>query len=180
MSRQKPMHPQLMDPITDPEEFIAASIYWYPLVCATRTEVLDHTLLCNGNGYEWGEDGRIRSVFSHIEPGEDWPEKYEREALREEERGDKLGMAAWHREEAAKLQVIRDDYRRLARTYGPVRVTEQVPGYRDYQRRMVTSHDLEWTLLGRAPEYVDPAWEAILAEGRQLFAPILIEQGQLW
>jgi hypothetical protein len=45
---------------------------------------------------------------------------------------------------------------------------------------MVTSRDLEWTLLGRAPEYVDPAWEAIIAETRRLFAPILVEQGSLW
>ena len=175
-----PLHPQLMDPITDPEEFIAASIYWYPLMFPTRTEVLDHTLLCNGNGYEWGDDGRIHSVFSHIAPSEDSLASYERDALKEEADGDKIGWAAHYREEARKLQVIRDDYRRLARIHGPVRVTEQIPGSRDRQRRMVTSRDLEWTLLGRAPEYVDPAWEAIIAETRQLFAPILIEQGSLW
>jgi hypothetical protein len=174
-----PLHPQLMDPITDPEEFIAASIYWYPLLFPTRTEVLDHTLLCNGNGYEWGADGRIRSVFSHIAPSEDSLASYERDALEAAGR-DKYDDAAYYREEAAKLQVIRDNYRHLARVHGPVRVTEQIPGSRDHQRRMVTSRDLEWTLLGRAPEYVDPAWEAIIAETRQLFAPILIEQGSLW
>lgn len=32
----------------------------------------------------------------------------------------------------------------------------------------------------RQPKYVDPAWEAILGEARQLFAPILVEQGSLW
>jgi hypothetical protein len=174
-----PLHPQLMDPITDPEYFIAASIYWHPLLFPNRTEVLDHTLLCNGNGYKWGDDGRIRSVFSHLDPGEDSLARYERDALEAGGR-DRYDDAAYYRDEAAKLQVIRDDYQRLARTHGPVRVTEQIPGSLDRQRRMVTSRDLGWTLLGRVPEYVDPAWEAVLAEARQLFAPILIEQGALW
>jgi hypothetical protein len=174
-----PLHPQLMDPITDPEYFIAASIYWYPLLFPTRTEVLDHTLLCNGNGYEWGEDGRIRSVFSHIAPSEDSLASYERDALKAAGR-DKYDDAAYYREEAAKLQVVRDDYLRLARVQGPVRLSDQVPGGWGRQARTVTSRDLEWTLLGRAPEYVDPAWDAILDEARRLFAPILVEQGSLW
>lgn len=47
-----PRHPQLMDP-ADPEELIAASIWWYPTLFGHRTAVLQHLLLCPGNGYEW-------------------------------------------------------------------------------------------------------------------------------
>lgn len=76
---------------------------------------------------------------------------------------------------------VRADYRHLARTYGPVRATEQ--GYPDAtqrQARMITSRDLPWTLLGRAPERVNPRWQVILDEVRDLFAPVLIEQGTLF
>jgi hypothetical protein len=182
-----------MDPVDDPEEFIAASIYWYPGIFPTRTEVLDHTLLCNGNGYEWGSDGKIRSVFAHIDPHQDDDciarelRDADAEEAKERQRGYQLppeaSFAAWHREQAAELQAVRDDYLRRARTYGPVRVREQVPGPGNadgYQARMITSWDLGWTLLGRAPAYVAPVWRPYLAEVRELFAPVLVEQGTLW
>jgi len=96
-------------------------------------------------------------------------------------RGFLLKWAARERAEHARLLAIREDYQHLARTYGPVRVREQDlsnPG--GYQARMITSRDLAWTLLGTAPEHVDPRWQVILDEARELFAPILIEQGTLF
>lgn len=178
-----PRHPQLMDPIDDPEEFIRSSIYYYPGLFPTRTEVLDHTLLTNGNGYEWGEDGKIRSVFSHIEPREDYPERYAADIAQEEEdeRRGRYSMADYTRRELARLNEIRADYLHRARTYGPVRATEEWPEeYGGRRARMVTSRDLKWTLLGRAPEHVDPRWQAVIDEARELFAPILVEQGELF
>lgn len=182
-----------MDPVDDPEEFIAASIWYHPLIFPTRTEVLDHTLLCNGNGYEWGADGKIRSVFAHIDSSgdEDTITRYERDAAEEEARERKYdpplppqySMANWYRAQAAELKVARAEYLQRARTYGPARVTEQVPGPGNghlYQARVVTSRDLKWTLLGRAPEHVHPVWQPYLAEVRELFAPVLVEQGTLW
>lgn len=178
-----------MDPIDDPEEFIAASIWYHPLLFPTRTEVLDHTLLCGGNGYAWGPDGKVRSVFAHIDPSqdEDTIARYERDADEEDARvvryGGSYSMASWYREQAAELQVIRSEYLQRARTYGPVRLTEQVPGpgnADNYQARMITSRDLGWTLLGRAPRHVHPAWQPYLAEARELFAPLFVEQGTLW
>ncbi len=178
-----------MDPVDDPEEFIAASVWYHPLIFPTRTEVLDHTLLCNGNGYEWGADGKIRSVFAHIDPSgdEDTIARYEREAAEEEARSRKYelpeehSMASYYRKQAAELKVIRAQYLQRARTYGPVRVREQVPGNADnYPARVVTSRDLKWMLLGRAPQYVHPVWQPYLAEVRELFAPVLMEQGALW
>lgn len=185
-----PRDPQLMDPIDDPEEFIAASIWHSPLIFPTRTEVLEHTLLHNGNGYGWSPDGKVRSVFAHIDPSgdEDTIARYERDAAREEARERKYdpplppeySMARWYREQAAELRVIRSEYLQRARTYGPVRLTEQVPGSRERQARMITSRDLGWTLLGRAPQHVHPAWQPYLAEARDLFAPLFVEQGTLW
>lgn len=178
-SRWEPVHPQLMNPIEDPEEFIASSIYWYPLICPTRTEVLEHTLLCNGNGYGWNKHGQIRSVFAHIEPDYDRLDRYEGNALR----ADALGRheeAAYQREERARLAIIQADHRRLARTYGPVRLSEQVPGGWGRQARTITSRDLAWTLLGTAPEHVHPAWQPVLEETRALFAPLFAEQGRLF
>lgn len=171
----QPRHPQIMNPAADPEEFIASSVYWYPLIFPTRTEVLDHTFLCGANGYEWNEQGQICSVFAAIGP--DRLDSYEKEAQEAEAEGDEW-LAAYCREERRVLQAIRDDYLRLARTYGPVRTTISYPG--GPQQRTVTSRDLPWTLLGRAPGHVDAAWVPVLAEVRALFAPILIEQGQLW
>jgi hypothetical protein len=185
-----PRHPQLMDPADDPEEFIASSIYWYPLLFPTRTEVLDHTFLCNGNGYEWSEDGEIASVFARIDPGLDRLDRYEAEARKYEAearaasnealRDLSLEQAARERAEHARLLAIRADHLHLARTYGPARVTEQVPQSRDRQARMITSSDLPWTLLGRAPEHVAPRWRAVLDEVRELFEAVLVEQGALW
>lgn len=184
----EPVHPQLLDPILDPEEFIAASIYWYPLLFPTRTEVLEHTMLCNGNGYEWGEDGNIRSVFSHIEPDRDRLDnylaearKYEDEAKGEKDEGMRDLILEWAERERVKyreLVAIRDDYQNLAHVIGPVRMTENLGN--GPQARMITSRDLPWTLLGRAPENVPPAWQAIIDETRELFAPIMVEQGELW
>jgi hypothetical protein len=179
----EPRHPQLMDPAYDPEEFIASSIYWYPRLFPTRTEVLDHTFLCNCNGYDWSEDGKIRSVFSHFEPGEDFPEKYERRAREEEARNSSISAetAAWEREEAAELMTVRSEYLRRARVYNPIRATEQdYPDATRQRARMITSRDLPWTLLGRAPAYVDPRWKAVLEEVVRLFSPLLFEQGSLW
>jgi hypothetical protein len=178
-----------MAPADDPEEFIAASVYWHPMIFPTRTEVLDHTFLCNGNGYEWGSDGKIHSVFAHVEPdlNRDLVARYERDADEEEARYRDRGldvsysMTGHYRKQAAALRAIRADYLHLARTYGPVRVTEQdYPDATGRRARMVTGRDLKWTLLGRAPAYVAPAWRPYLAEVRELFAPVLVEQGALW
>lgn len=196
MKSTAPRHPQLMAPADDPEEFITASIYWYPLLFPTRTEVLDRTFLCDGNGYEWGADGKIHSVFAHIDPYQypDTIARYEAEARRYEARAQEetgksmreslLDWAADERAEGARLQAIRDDYLHLARTYGPPRVREQVPGPGNahlYQARTIAAGYVDrWTLLGRAPEYVDPAWAVILSEVREMFAPLFTEQGTLW
>jgi hypothetical protein len=187
-----PRDPQLMDPADDPEEFIAASIYHCPSIFPTRTEVLDHTMLTNGNGYEWSEDGKIRSVFAHIDPAgdEDSIATLLRKADEEEAEERSLSytlppeasMAAYYRKRAAELSAIRADYLHRARTYGPIQATEQCnpDDGRERRARMITSHDLKWTLLGRAPEHVDPRWRAVIDETRQLFEPILIEQGELF
>lgn len=180
-----------MDPIDDPEEFIAASIWYHPLIFPTRTEVLDHTLLCNGNGYEWGPDGKIRSIFSHIDPARDRDmiAELERKAAEEVERERKydpplpegLGMADYYLQQVVELSLIRSEYLNRARTYGPVRLTEQdYPDATQRCARMITSRDLQWTLLGRAPQRVHPVWKPYLAEVRELFAPVLVEQGALW
>ena len=189
-----PRHCQLMAPADDPQEFIASSIYWYPSIFPTRTEVLDHTLLCNGNGYEWGPDGNIWSVFAHIEPDYDDRVKksYLSEALKLEARGAVvtdpatrelyLKWAAEERAEDARLEGIRADYLHLARTYGPIRDREQdlsVPG--GYQARTIGAQYLSrWTLLGRVPENVTPAWRAITEETLDLFRPLFTEQGELF
>jgi hypothetical protein len=186
-----PRHPQLMDPVTDVELFIAASVYWYPLLFPTRTEVLDHTMLCGGNGYEWGDDGNLRSVFAHIEPDygrlEDYLSKAAEEDAKEARHDPPLpaecSMAVWYREQHAELSATRADYLHRARTYGPVRASEQVPGEGNghvRQARVITSRDLAWTLLGRMPENVTPAWRRIADETRELFAVVLTEQGQLF
>ena len=181
-----------MAPADDPEEFIRSSVYWYPLLFPNRTEVLDHMFLVNGNGFEWGDDGNLHSVFAHLEPGEDCIARTLREVDAEEAR-DKLrsyrvdpadSMAAWLREDAVKEQAIRDDYLHLARTYGPPRVTEQVPGPGNghfYQARTISADYVQhWTLLGRVPQNVAPRWAAVLDEVRELFAPVFSEQGKLW
>jgi hypothetical protein len=181
-----------MDPVDDPEEFIAASIWYHPLIFPTRTEVLEHTLLVNGNGYEWGKDGKIRSVFAHIEPdfAEGSLQHYLRDAEKEkikeakftqEQYPDKYRMSVYYREEYARLRVIQLDYRYRAHTYGPIRDTEQYDpdDGRKRRARMITSSDLKWTLLGQAPEHVHPVWQPYLSETRELFAPVLTEQGTL-
>lgn len=179
-----------MDPASDPEELIASSIYWYPLIFPTRTEVLDHLMLTNGNGYEWTADGKIASVFADIEPDCDRLDNYEAKARDYEakaaakESGSDVytWLAEQERIEHARLLAIRADWRNRARTYGPVRATEQ--GYPDAtqrQARMIGSDHLDrWTLLGTAPEYVDPAWQRIINETRLLFADVLMEQGRLF
>lgn len=197
-----PPHPQLMDPATDPESLIASSVYWYPLLFPTRTEVLDHLLLTNGNGYEWGADGNIRSVFSHIEPDYDRLDHYEAEARKyeAEARGESnesvrdlhLEWAARERAHHAELLVIRDGYRSLARTYGPVRMTAY---HGSREARTISTHELSWTLLGEAlglqnqvrasitgppPARIAPAWQRVVDETRLLFADVMTEQGQLW
>ena len=45
---------------------------------------------------------------------------------------------------------------------------------------MITTRDLAWTLLGRVPANVTPAWQRIIAETRELFAPVLTEQAALF
>jgi hypothetical protein len=200
-----PVHPQLMDPADDPEAFIAASIYWYPSLFPTRTEVLDHTLLCNGNGYEWDADGWLCSVFAHIEPDYDRLDHYEAEAREYEARAHESGsqaaadvfleMAGYQRAEHERLLAIRADYRNRARTYGPVRATEQLPGTCERGARMIGTRELSWTLLGRAlkipndrvaaitgppPERIAPAWQRVIDETRLLFTDILTEQSELF
>lgn len=177
----KPRHPQLMAPIEDPEEFIVSSIYWYPSIHPTRTEVLEHLLLTNGNGYEWGGNGQIYSVFAHIQPfpHEDTIVKREREAAEYEARGEHWQWMVDHiRGDIRELTEVRADYRHRARTYGPIRTVDKMPD--GPRHRMLTSWHLGWTLLGTAPVNADPKWQPYMDEVRELFAPILIEQGTLF
>lgn len=179
----KPRHVQLMDPADDPEEFIASSIYWYPSLFPTRTEVLEHTLLRNGNGYEWGADGNIRSVFSHIppHPSEDTIVRHERGMREYEARGEHFQFMVEHyRDGIRAYSAVRADYRNRARTYGPVRLTENWPPGQGVQQRRITSADLKWTLLGRVPPDVTPQWRAVIAETLELFKPLFTEQGTLF
>ena len=189
----RPAHPQLMDPATDPEALIAGLIYYYPLTTPTRTEALDHIMLTNGNGYEWGDDGNIRSVFSHIEPEYDRIEqRYEKRAstyeaeARTAPRAIASHLRKWarrERKEAARLLRVSEDYQNRARTYGPIQThISYGPAY-GRRPRIIDSHELKWTLLGRAPENVTPAWQRIIDETRLLFAPLFGErevQGMLW
>lgn len=169
-----PRHPQLMDPITDPEEYIASSIYWYPSIFPTRTDVLDHLFLCNGNGYEWNSDGEIRSVFAHLPVRDNTPlDYYDDEISKYEARGfdDIVEDLVKERSNLIRIQV---EHRELARTYGPVRMTEMG------KARTVTSRDLGWTLLGRRPAWGNPIWLPVIVEVEHLFRDILVEQGTLW
>jgi hypothetical protein len=172
-----PRHSQLMDPAQDPEELIASSIYYHPLIFPTRTEVLDHLFLVNGNGYEWNDDGQLRSVFAHIDPRKDFPDRYEDDIMFARMKGD-TWRADYECRELAKLLAIRAWYQTRARTYGPVRLTYHGPD--GITARTITSRDLPWTLLGRAPKNVHPAWRPVLEEARTLFADLLTEQGTLW
>jgi hypothetical protein len=184
----KPRDPQSMDPIDNPEEFIAASIWYHPLIFPTRTQVLEHTLLVNGNGYEWGEDGMLHSVFAHIEPDPEEAslEKYLRDAERWEAKEREVpdwpaehSMARHYRAEYARLKAIQADYLHRARTYGPVRLDEQYDpndGRKRRARTIEADYIRQWTLLGRAPENVHPVWQPYLEETRILFAPLFTEQ----
>jgi hypothetical protein len=171
-----PPSTQLMAPATDPEQFIASSIWWHPLIFPTRTDVLHHLLLIGGNGYEWGEDGNIWSVFSHIEPEyttlesryQDWQERAEKDPWLQ-------AMADSEQAELARLLEIRAQYRERARTYGPTANWEKPDGKYSqhywYSQRSFT----HYTLLGTAPENVAPAWQAVLDEARLLFAVVLAQ-----
>ena len=113
-----PRHPQLMDPAADPEELIVASIWWYPRLFAHRTAVLQHLLLHAGNGYEWGPDGQIRCVFSHIPP--DYSTLGERPARAggQTDRPAELRdmMEDWERRDLDELTQVRATARQRART----------------------------------------------------------------
>lgn len=179
----KPRHVQLMDPIEDPEEFIRSTIYWYPLTSPTRTEVLEHLFLTNGNGYDWDDQGQLYSVFAHIppDPRDDFPYKYAQEIRKAEEDSDPDWAAYWagyQRESLAAEMAVRDDYEHRAMTYGTVRTVDTWPDGK--RQRMITSWDLSWTLLGRAPANADPKWKPYMDEVREIFAPVLIEQGELF
>lgn len=171
----KPRHTQLMAPIEDPEEYIRSDIYWYPRIFPSRTEVLEHLFLTNGNGYEWGDDGQIYSVFAGIapDPREDSLVKLAEDIRKEDARGENYKwMADYLRNDLRELTAIREDYEHRAMTYGPVRTGPR--------QRMITSWDLGWTLLGRAPANADPKWTPYMDEVREIFAPILMEQGELF
>lgn len=162
-----PRHPQLMDP-AEPEELIAASVWWDPALFPTRTDVLDHLLLCNGNGYAWDGDGQVRSVFAHIRP--DY-ETLEAQYGQFQDRGDAFReTAAGEREQLAEMQAIRREYLDRARTYGPVRVTG---GWANAEPRAITPGEYGYTLLGRRPQRVHPRWQPAIAEARSLFAGLL-------
>jgi hypothetical protein len=151
-----PRHPQLMDPVTDPEELILASVWWYPALFPNRTAVLQHLFLSAGNGYEWGADGQLRSVFARIEP--DYRTLAEREARFSH--GDDLPeLKAQERERTAGLQLIRETARDRAVTHGRVMAS---------QGRDLAAD--QWNLLGRMPENASPAWRALAAEAEQVFA----------
>jgi hypothetical protein len=161
-----PRHPQLMDP-AEPEELIAASIWWYPLIFPTRTDVLRHLLLVNGNGYAWDGDGQVRSVFAHIEPDYETLESRYRE-YQEPGRDGRPDpeTAAWEREQLASLLAVRREYRDRARTYGP-------DGWAGREDRPLSPLEYGYTLLGRAPQAVHPRWQPVLAEASSLFAGLL-------
>jgi hypothetical protein len=169
-----PPSTQLMAPATDPELFIASSIWWHPLIFPTRTDVLHHLLLIGGNGYEWGDDGNIRSVFSHIEPDYRTLEsRYQKCQEKAKAQPFLQDMADSERAELARLLVIRAQYGERARTYGPTADWEKPDG--KYSQHYWYSQDsfTHYTLLGRAPANVAPAWQEILEEARLLFAVVL-------
>jgi hypothetical protein len=175
-----PLHPQLYDPAYWPHALIESLIWWYPLVTPTRTEALEHLLLGNGNGYEWDDRGMLRCVFSHIEPSQDEDKlaRYEVRALQWEENG-LPSMAEHERAEGAMCQATRDDYLHRARTYGPVTDTYSMGG-ETYQKTYSSETLSRWTIMGRAPENVRPAWKQAIDETRELFGHQFIEQGRLW
>lgn len=50
-------------PLTAVDAFVRNAILRYPSLYKSRTDVLHDTLCVPGNGYEWGEDGTIVSIF---------------------------------------------------------------------------------------------------------------------
>lgn len=148
-----PRHPQLMDP-ADPEELIEAFIWWSPSLFAHRTAVLQHLLLVGGNGYEWGSDGQIRSVFAHLQPDyRTLAERWERLGGREA-----AALADLLRREAETENLVRATARHRARVYGPVTVSRG--------SRAMSG----WGLMAEAPPQAHPRWRALLDEAGRLFA----------
>jgi hypothetical protein len=150
-----PRHPQLMAP-AEPEELIEASIWWYPTLFAHRTAVLQHLLLTGGNGYEWGEDGQVHSVFAHLEP--DYHTLAERMARFDAEPGAEPADAGkWRREDLARSAAIRGRACDWARLYGPVTIS-----------RSSRTCD-RWGLMAARPQRVHPRWQALLDEAGRVF-----------
>lgn len=151
-----PQHPQLMDP-AGPEELIEASIWWYPSLFPHRTAVLQHLLHCPGNGYEWDEDGQIRSVFAHLQP--DYSALAERLTRGgHEPAGQPAVLEEWQRRDLDAASLVRATARDRAHVYGPVTVSSG--------RR--TSNG--WDLMSTRPQRVHPRWQGLLDEAGHLFA----------
>ena len=149
-----PRHPQLMDPVADPDEFIRASVYWYPSLFGDRTAVLQNLLLVIGNGYEWNGCGQVRSRYAHIDPeyltlAEQWART---SAARLPE------LEAMHEREVHREEEVRASFRERARTLGPVVVSQGWTAAGDPS-----------SLMGSRPAAAAPEWEAVLAEAGQVF-----------
>jgi hypothetical protein len=145
-----------MDPAA-PEELIEASIWWYPSLFGHRTAVLQHLLLCPGNGYEWSSDGQVRSVFAHLPP--DYSTLAERAArFGGEPGGEPPALGDLRRRDLEAAALVRATARDRARACGPVTIS---CGSRASD---------SWGLMAARPERLDPRWQALLGEAGQVFA----------
>lgn len=162
-----PRHPQLMDPVEDPEKLIEASIWWYPTLFPHRTAVLQHLLLCAGNGYDWNDAGQICSVFAHLPPDYKTLEEHQARSAgwvttMEQIDDPSDTMAAILRDEQQKLRKeleaeaqVRATATERTRTHGPVTTSRGRSG---------------WGLMAMRPEQVEPRWQALLDEAGHVFA----------
>ena len=128
--------------------------------------MLQHLLLCAGNGYEWGPDGQIRSVFAHIQP--DYSTLGERRARADSHAGRPAELQDmledWEHRGLQERTQVRATARQRARTYGPVTVSA---GSRTAD---------SWGLLASKPQQVHPAWQDLLGEAERVFAAARSEQ----
>lgn len=157
-----PRHPDLMDPAADPEELIESLIWWYPSLFPHRTAVLQ-SILRGGAGYEWGQDGQLRSVFAHMEPDYSTLGERQDRFRSSDDPGKPDLLEDLERRDLERSAQVRATSRERARTRGPVVISR---GYRDD----------DYYLLTHRPSYVQPRWQALLGEAEQVFAEALAVQ----
>ncbi len=155
-------HPSLMDPAADPEELIESLIWWYPSLFPHRTAVLQ-SILRGGAGYEWGQDGQLRSVFAHVEPDYSTLGERKDRFRSSDDPGKPDLLEDFERRDLERSAQVRATFRERARTRGSVVISR---GYRDD----------DYYLLTHRPSYVQPRWQALLDEAEQVFAEALAVQ----